>query len=91
MATAKEELTTEIDQAVKRVKELSEQAIAQSKESGIAWLQAYENVLESMLRLQKQAAASTQIEWINNLANTNADFVREVSQVYLAAAKNHLS
>ena len=68
----------------------SEQLIEQSKESGLAWLQTYEHILESLLKLQKDAAASTQVEWVNTLASTSADFVREVSQVYLDAVKSQL-
>ena len=74
-----------------RVRELSEQFIEKSKEGGLAWLQAYEKVLESMLNLQQQAAASTQVEWVTTLANTSADFVREASRVYLDAVKSQLS
>lgn len=79
------------DQVVVRVRELSEQVIEKSKESGLAWLQAYENMLESMLKLQQQAAASTQVEWVTTVANTSADFVREFSRVYLDAVKSQLS
>ena len=83
--------TPDVDQAVQRVKELSERLVEQSKQSGLSWLQAYEKVLESMLRLQKQAAEGTQVEWVNTLATTSADFVREVSQVYVNAVKSQLT
>ena len=67
------------DEAVKRVKELSDRMIELTKKNGLAWLEAYEKVLKEMLQLQERAAAATQIEWINALATTNADFMREMS------------
>ena len=84
-------LTVDVDQALVRVRELSEQFLEQSQDSGLAWLQTYEHVLDSLLKLQKDAAASTQVEWVNTLASTSADFVREVSGLYLDAVKSQLN
>jgi hypothetical protein len=82
--------TPDIEQASQRVRELSERFIDQAKRSGVSWLEAYEKVLESMLRLQQQAAQGTNVEWVSTLATTQADFVREVSQVYLDAMRSQL-
>jgi len=82
--------TPDIEQASQRVRELSERFIDQAKRSGLSWLEAYEKVLESMLRLQQQAAQGTNVEWVSTLATTQADFVREVSQVYLDAMRSQL-
>ncbi|MDQ2674668.1 MAG: hypothetical protein M3Y40_08420 [Chloroflexota bacterium] len=82
--------TPDVEQAVQRVQELSQQAIEASKASGRTWLDAYEKMLDSFLKLQQQAAQGTQVEWVNTLANTNADFVREMSQVYLTAVRDQL-
>ena len=82
--------TPDMDQAVQRIQELSQQAIEASKSSGRTWLDAYEKMLDSFLKLQQQAAQGTQVEWVNTLANTNADFVREMSQVYLTAVRDQL-
>jgi hypothetical protein len=80
----------DVDEAVKRVRELSDQMIELAKKNGLAWLEAYEKTLESMLRLQQQAAAGSQVEWINTLTTTNADFVREMSRVYIEAFKQQM-
>jgi hypothetical protein len=82
--------TPDLEQASQRVRELSERFIDQAKRSGLSWLEAYEKVLESMLRLQQQAAQGTNVEWVSTLATTQADFVREVSQVYLDAMRSQL-
>lgn len=82
--------TPDVEETVQRLKELSDQAIEAGKQNGRTWLDAYEQLLNSYLKLQKQAAEGTQLEWVNTLANTNADFVREMSQVYLSTVREQL-
>ena len=78
------------DEVTRRVKELSDRLIELTKKNGISWLEAYENILNRMIQLQERASAATQIEWINTLAATNADFMREMSAVYFQTAREHL-
>jgi hypothetical protein len=78
------------DEVVKRIKEVSDRMLELAKKNGMTWLQAYENILNTMLQLQQRAAATTQIEWINALATANADFMREMSNVYFQAAREQL-
>jgi hypothetical protein len=80
----------DIEAATQRVRDLSERLIELSKKNGLSWLQAYEHVLDSMLNLEQQAARGTQVEWVNTLATTHADFVREMSQVYLNTVREQL-
>jgi len=82
--------TPDIEQTVQRLKELSDQAIEAGKQNGRTWLDAYEQLVNSYLKLQQQAAQGTQVEWVNTLANTNAEFVREMSQAYLTAIRDQL-
>ncbi len=82
--------TPDVEQTVARLKELSDQAIEAGKQNGRTWLDAYEQLLNSYLKLQQQAAEGTQVEWVNTLANTNAEFVREMSQAYLGAVRDQL-
>jgi len=82
--------TENLEQMTQRVKDLSNQAIEQSKQNGRVWLDAYEKMIENFLSMQKQAAQSTNVEWVNTLANTNAEFIREMSQVYLNAVREQL-
>ncbi len=78
------------DEAVKRVKELSDRTIELTQKNGVAWLEAYEKVLENMINLQERAAASTQIDWINDLTSANAEFMREMSSVYFRTVREQL-
>jgi uncharacterized phosphosugar-binding protein len=61
-----------------------------TRKNGLAWIEAYERVLKEMLQLQERAAAATQIEWINALATTNADFMREMSTVYFQTVRDQI-
>jgi hypothetical protein len=78
------------DEAARRVKELSDRLIELTKKNGINWLEAYEKSLIRMLQIQERAAAATQIEWINTLAATNADFMREMSAAYFQTVRDQL-
>ena len=80
----------DVDEAAQRVKELSDRLIELTKKNGLSWLEAYENILNRMLQLEQRAAAATQIEWINTLAATNADFMREMSAAYFQTAREQL-
>jgi hypothetical protein len=80
----------DVEQTVQRLKDLSDQAIEASKQNGRVWLDAYEKLLDNFLKMQQQAASGTQLEWVDTLANTNAEFVRELSQVYLNAVRQQL-
>lgn len=80
----------EADEAAQRVKELSDRMIELTKKNGLTWLEAYEKVLGNMLQLQERAAASSQIEWVNALATTNADFMREMSAAYFKTVREGL-
>jgi len=80
----------DVDEAARRVKELSDRLIELTKKNGISWLEAYEKILNRMMQLQERAAAATQIEWINTLAATNADFMREMSAAYFQTAHEQL-
>jgi hypothetical protein len=82
--------TPDVDAAVQRVKELSDRLIELTKKNGINWLEAYEKSLVGMLQIQERAAAATQIEWINALAATNADFMREMSAAYFKTVRQQL-
>ena len=82
--------TPDVEQSVKRIQDLSNQAIEASKQSGQTWLDAYEKMIDSFLKMQQQAAQGSQADWINTVADTNADFVRQLSQLYLTAARDQL-
>jgi hypothetical protein len=77
----------DLEAAAQRIRELSESLIEISKKNGMAWLETYERIINSLLALEEQAARGTQVDWISTLATTHAEFVREVSQAYLGTIR----
>lgn len=84
------DITGDMEAATQRVRDLSEQLIAQAKRNGLAWLEGYERVLKNLLDLEEQAAKGSGAEWAATLASTHASFVRETSEVFLGAMREQL-
>jgi hypothetical protein len=82
--------TVDVEAVAQRVRELSEQVVAQAKKNGLTFLEGYERVLKNMLELEEQAAKGTGQDWATTLAATHANFVRETSEVFLGAMKDQL-
>jgi hypothetical protein len=80
----------DMEAVAQRVRDLSEQVMAQAKQNGLAFLEGYERVLRQMLDLEEQAAKGTGQDWATSLATTHANFVRETSEMFLGAMRNQL-
>jgi hypothetical protein len=80
----------DMEAVTQRVRDLSEQVVAQAKKNGLTFLEGYERVLKNMLDLEEQAAKGTGQDWATTLAATHANFVRETSEVFLGVAKDQL-
>jgi hypothetical protein len=80
----------DMEAVAQRVRDLSEQVVAQAKKNGLTFLEGYERVLKQMLDLEEQAAKGTGQDWAQTLAATHANFVRETSAVFLGAARDQL-
>jgi hypothetical protein len=88
--TTTPEPSVDIEAATQRVRDLSEQVVAQTKKNGLAWLEGYERMLKQMLEFEEQAAKGTGDEWATTLATTHANFVRETSEVFFGAMREQL-
>jgi len=80
----------DMDAAAQRVRDLSEQVVAQAKKNGLAFLEGYERMLKNFLDLEEQTARGTGQDWAATLASTHANFVRETSEVFLGAMRDQL-
>jgi hypothetical protein len=79
-----------LEAATRRVRELSEQVTEQAKRNGLAWVEAYERMLQNLLDLEEQAAKGTGAEWASTLATAHANFVRETSEVIFGTLRQQL-
>jgi chemotaxis protein histidine kinase CheA len=69
-----------------RIRELNERLIECTMAQGNRTLDAYERALTTLVDLAETASA-TPLEWLATLAETHADFIRDVSSAYTAAVR----
>ena len=82
--------TPDVEATVERIKQTSERVLELSKENGLVWLEAYEKMLNGVLKLEQDTAKGLSVDWVETLVTTQADLVRETSQAYLGALKERL-
>ena len=82
--------TPDVEAAAERIKQTSERVLALSKENGLIWLEAYEKMLDGVLKLEEDTAKDLSSDWVEKLVSTQADFIRATSQAYLGAFKDRL-
>ena len=82
--------TPDVEAAAQRIKETSDRVLALSKENGLVWLEAYEKMLNGVLKLEEDTAKDLSPDWVETLVSTQADLIRQTSQAYLGAVKDRL-
>ena len=82
--------TPDVEAAAERIKQTSERVLALSKENGLIWLEAYEKMLDGVLKLEEDSAKDLGYDWVETLVSTQADFIRNASQAYLSALRDRL-
>jgi hypothetical protein len=95
--TSTEATTTVTEEAVKRaeasvakIRKLNERAITVTRDAGQSALDAYETALEAIVSLERRLAGATQLEWVNALVRTQAEFTQSIGKAYLSAARDLL-
>jgi hypothetical protein len=82
--------TPDVEAAAERIKATSERVLELSKENGLIWLQAYEKMLDGVLKLEEDAAKGLGSDWVEKLVSTQADFTRDTLRAFLSALKDRL-
>jgi hypothetical protein len=75
---------------VQRIRELNERAIAAARAAGASSLDAYEKALQSFVGVEERMADATKLEWVKAIVGAQAEFVQNISSVYLDAAREML-
>jgi hypothetical protein len=73
-----------------RVRKLNERIIATGKETGEATLTAYEKALKAIATSIERGAGRSDVEWLSDLLNTQAKFIRDVTGAVTTAARGAL-
>ena len=84
-------VTESIETAADRLTELNEKALANSRKAGAAYLTSYENAVVSLADTYQKAAGASRVEWVSGVAAAQADFAREITKAYTAAARELVS
>jgi hypothetical protein len=83
-------LTPDVEAAAERIRATSERVLELSKENGLIWLEAYEKMLDGVLKLEEDAAKGLGSDWVEKLVSTQADFIRDTLRAFLSALKDRL-
>ena len=86
----RQNFTPDVEAAAERIKKTSERVLELSKENGLIWLEAYEKMLDGVLKLEEDTAKDLGSDWVEKLVSTQADFIRNASQAYLSTLKDRL-
>jgi hypothetical protein len=84
-------VTDTIETAGERLAELNEKAAANSRKASAAYLTSYENAVISLAGSYEKAAGASRVEWVSSVATAQADFARDVTKAYTAAAREFVS
>jgi predicted RNA-binding Zn ribbon-like protein len=89
-ADAAANMSAASEDAIRRIRELTERFIESGKAAGNQSLDAYEQSLRTLVEFQEKAAGASQLDWVSNIAQAHARFVQEVSAAYVSAARDML-
>ena len=79
-----------LEAVAERVRKLNERIIDESKTAGEATLTAYEKALKAIASSLERGPGSSDVEWISNLATTQAKWIRDVTTAWTSAARGML-
>jgi hypothetical protein len=82
--------TQSFEDAAKRIRDLNERIIEQGRKAGLAYLDSYESTLNRLAEFEERVGKAGDIEWITELANAQATFIRDVTAAYTRAARDML-
>jgi hypothetical protein len=73
-----------------RLRKLNERIIKAGKDAGETTLTDYEKALKAIVNVVERGPGSSEVEWVANLATTQAKFIRDVTHAWTSAARNLL-
>ena len=89
-ADAAANVTAATDEAVQRIRELTERFIESAKTAGNQSLDAYEQSLRTLVEFQEKAADASHMDWVSSVATAQAKFLQDVTNAYVSAARTML-
>ena len=78
------------EESADRLRALNERIIDASKQSGRAYLEAYEANLKTIAEYQATLAGSSDTDWVSTVLNAQADFTRAIARAASAQSRDLL-
>lgn len=79
-----------LEAAAQRVRKLNERIIEAGKQGGETTLSSYEKALKAIASAVERGPGTSDIDWISQLATTQAKFIRDVTNAWTSAAREVL-
>jgi hypothetical protein len=80
----------QFEAVAQRLRKLNERIISAGKDAGETTLSNYEKALKAIATAVERGPGSSDVEWISNLANAQAKFIRDVTNAWTTAARDVL-
>lgn len=78
------------DQVVAQIQSFNERLLESTKTAGLTGLDAYAQVVASLVEIEERVAASSKVDFFTTALNTHVTFVKDVSGAYVSAAREAL-
>ena len=72
------------------MRKLNERIIDAGKEAGETTLASYERALKAIAATIERGPGSSDVEWVSNLATTQAKYIRDLTTAWTQAARDML-
>jgi hypothetical protein len=79
-----------LEATAERLRKLNERIIQAGKQTGETTLSSYEKALKALAGVVERGPGTSDIDWISQLATTQAKFIRDVTQAWTSAARDML-
>jgi hypothetical protein len=80
----------QFEAVAQRLRKLNERIITAGKDAGETTLTNYEKALKAIAGAVERGPGSSDVEWISNLANAQAKFIRDLTKAWTSAAREVL-
>jgi hypothetical protein len=80
----------QFEAVAQRLRKLNERIITAGKDAGETTLSNYEKALKAIASAVERGPGSSDVEWVSNLANAQAKFIRDVTKAWTSAAREVL-
>lgn len=77
-------------ESVDRIRELNDRIVENARKAGHTYLDAYESMLNTIVGYEENLASATPVDWIQRVIEVQANFMREIGNLYASTARDAL-